>query len=303
MDRFNVFGIGELLWDELPEGRRPGGAPANFAYVATQLGDNGAILSRVGGNDDGGRLVASIAATGVNTTFIQTDDQKPTGTVSVELKQGQPQYVIHEPVAWDELAFSGSWEEAAGIADALSFGTLGQRSPRSKLAIRSFLGTTRAKCLKLLDLNLRQTFYSAKLIDESLGLANALKLNGSELDVLSRQFGIAGGTADALDSIRRRFDLKLACLTRGEDPSLLATRDGLFEASVGPVIIADAVGAGDAFAAGLVHGVLRSWEPEKTLRFAGRVGSYVASMAGAMPDFSHFKSDTCADQVVDQQQN
>jgi fructokinase len=290
MSGFNVFGIGELLWDELPDGRRPGGAPANFAYVATQLGDHGSVLSRVGNDQAGSDLVAAIADRGVDVSLIQTDESLPTGRVTVTFDEGEPSYDIQTEAAWDGLFLADDWRQAAEAADAVAFGTLGQRSEDSKHTIREFLLSVTPRAIRFLDMNLRRGFFSKELIEDSLQLATAAKLNTAELEYVCTVLGITKpDTGEQLNDIRDRFGLDVICLTRGAESSFVLTGSEMSDQDIEQIDVADAVGAGDAFSAGLVHGLLRGWDIARVNRFAASVGSYVASRAGAMPDFADFR--------------
>ncbi len=290
MAEFKIYGIGELLWDELPGGKRPGGAPANFAYVSTQLGDRGAILSRVGNDQEGDDLTANLAERGVDVSFVQRDERLPTGSVRVVVAEGEPEYEIKPEVAWDNLEFSKDWRDAALEADAVAFGTLGQRSRESARTIQEFLASVGSRAVRLVDLNFRQGFYSREILEKSLEIANAAKLNEAELDLVCDEFSVGGPyIAERLNRIRELFGLDVICLTRGALNSLILTGTEMSDHKIAPVEVADAVGAGDAFSAGLVHGLLRGWEIDRVNRFAGQVGSFVASRSGAMPDFSGFR--------------
>jgi fructokinase len=289
MAEFNVFGIGELLWDDLPEGRRAGGAPANFAYVAAQLGDHGSVLSRVGSDADGDELVDEMARRSVDVSFIQRDRSLPTGSVKITFVDGEPAYDIRTEVAWDELSMTDEWLQAASAADAIAFGTLGQRSEASRQTIRGLLSAAGEKAIKFLDLNLRQDFFTDNLIEESFGLASAAKLNADELERVCAALGIEKpDLGERLNTLRERFALDVICLTQGSANSLILTRTEMSDQEIPQIDLADAVGAGDAFSAGLVHGLLRGWDIARVNRFAASVGSFVASRIGAMPDFSDF---------------
>ncbi len=291
MATFKVFGIGELLWDDLPSGRQPGGAPANFAYVADCLGDRSCVLSRIGSDDSGDELLSSIGKGGPDLSLIQRDPLRPTGTASVLISHEDAAFSFGEDTAWDHLEATEEWLEALASADAVAFGTLCQRSMPSRNAIRELLGRVPEDALVLVDLNLRAGCYTTGVIDESLTAANTAKLNGDELKVVSSTFGIHGDDeVDLLEKVRERFDLDLICLTRGAESSLLVAEDEISDEEVGAIETSDPVGAGDAFAAALVHGLLREWSLRDINRFAGAVGSYVASRPGAMPDFSDFSA-------------
>ncbi|MBA3713199.1 MAG: carbohydrate kinase [Pyrinomonadaceae bacterium] len=280
-----VVGLGELLWDELPGGRRLGGAPANFALMATQLGDRGIVASRVGADDSGGEARHLLSKRGLDTSYVQSDEAQPTGTVQVRLDVGgQPDYVITESVAWDYLEWTPQWEELASQADAVCFGTLAQRANVSLETIRRFLRTTRANCLRTFDVNLRQSFYSADILAESLDLATVVKLNHEELPRVAGMLGLGGRGENAwAHRLIQVFDLEMVCVTRGANGSLLITPTDLIESPGLKVNVADTIGAGDAFTAALVHCYLRQTPLEKIGEVANQLGAWVATQAGAMP--------------------
>jgi fructokinase len=285
-----VVGLGELLWDMLPEGPQLGGAVSNFAVMAARLGDNAAIATRIGTDPLGREAMALLNQTPVNTTYIQEDFSRVTGTVTVALENGQPRYTIHEPVAWDFLEFTPHWLALAEQADAVCFGSLAQRSPASRRTIESFLHETKPQCVRIFDVNLRAPFFTAEIVEHSLELATIFKLNAEEMpQVLSLlDFPDSGGTTpDALLNGARQiidqFPVQLVAITLGAQGSLLVTRNEVDRHPGYPAQIVDAVGAGDAFTAAIAHFYLRGG-PLHLLNAAGnRWGSWVASHAGAMP--------------------
>ena len=280
-----VVGLGEVLWDILPERTCLGGAPANFAYVTTLMGDQGIVASRVGEDSRGLEALRRLEELGLNIDHVQTDGRHPTGTVKVELDgNGQARFEIAHPVAWDFLDWSPDWQHLADIADAVCFGSLAQRSERSRATIRHFLGATSPDTVKVFDVNLRQSYYSQEILSESMRLADIVKLNDEELPKIMHLANLPH--KDELSSAQRlidTFNLKLICLTRGGKGSLLV-RDG--DSSVHPgfkVRVADTVGSGDAFTAGLVHEYLHGASLALMNEVANLVGAWVASEVGAMP--------------------
>ncbi|HPP54245.1 MAG TPA: PfkB family carbohydrate kinase, partial [Thermoguttaceae bacterium] len=181
-----VIGLGELLWDVFPDGRRPGGAPANVAFHASQLGCEGVVVSRVGQDGLGEELLAYLAQQGISTRWIQRDQQHPTGTVTVQLnRNGQPQYTIHENVAWDYLEMEEGLKELMQTAAAVCFGTLAQRSHTSRRTIHQALAAAPKECLIVYDVNLRRPFVRRDWVEESLVLAHIVKLTLEELHELA----------------------------------------------------------------------------------------------------------------------
>jgi len=177
-----VVGLGEILWDLLPSGRQLGGAPANFAYCSHLLGERAVVASCIGADDLGTQVRESLLGKGLTDQFLQTDPSHATGTVNVHLNaDGQPRFEITEPVAWDFLEWTPTWQALAESADAVCFGSLAQRSQQSGRTILQFVDATRREALRIFDVNLRQAYYSADIIRESAARANVVKLNDEEL--------------------------------------------------------------------------------------------------------------------------
>lgn len=280
-----VVGLGEVLWDVLPERTCLGGAPANFAYITTLMGDQGIVASRVGEDSRGLDALRRMEELGLDIDHVQTDGEHPTGTVSVELdSNGLARYEIAAPVAWDFLAWTREWLQLAESTDAVCFGSLAQRSEASRTTIRKFLGAASADTLKIFDVNLRQSFYSEETLTESIRLADIVKLNDEELPRIMSLSKLAH--KDDLSSARnllREYDLEVVCVTRGGRGSLLVREH---DSSVHPgfkVHVADTVGSGDAFTAGLVHEYLHGAPLDLMNEVANLVGAWVASEVGAMP--------------------
>jgi fructokinase len=281
-----VVGIGELLWDIYPGGRRLGGAPANFAYHASRLGCAGTVVSRVGDDALGREALERLDAQGVDRSPVQVDPALPTGTVTVALDtQGHPAYAIHPDVAWDALAWTPDLEVVAAGAAAICFGTLASRGPRTLATVRRFLACAPAGCLRIFDVNLRQDFHSPGLVAAFLGLCDVLKLNEDELPVVAAMCGLPGASAEDL---RGRFGLRLVALTLGSQGSILCTASGRLEEPGVKVEVVDTVGAGDAFTAALAAGLVQGLDLPAVHRRAARLSAYVCTQAGAMPDTRAF---------------
>jgi fructokinase len=280
-----VVGLGELLWDLLPSGKQLGGAPANFAYITGLLGDTGIAASRVGRDSLGDEAIRRLAHLGLSAAFVQQDPANPTGAVKVDIdSSGQPRFDISEPVAWDSLEWIPAWQQLAKEADAVCFGSLAQRSAQSRSTIRSFLQATRPEAVRIFDVNLRQNFYTAQVLAESMKLATIVKLNHEELPRIMHLLEHEN-TAEK-ESARRLLsshNLKLVCVTRGSGGSLLISRDECSEHPGFKVKVVDTVGAGDAFTAALAHGYLRGSSLAQINETANRVGAWVASQPGATP--------------------
>jgi len=283
--RYKVVGLGEILWDMLPNGKQLGGAPANFAYISSLLGNEGIVASRVGNDSLGSESVHRLAALGVTTEFIQRDAAHPTGTVQVEIDHaGQPKFEIAENVAWDFLEWTADWQKLATEADAICFGSLAQRAVASRSTIRHFLEIVRKEAVRIFDVNLRQAFFSKEVLTESMRVADIVKLNHEELPRIMQLFGLEHrDEMTSATALMNLYQLKLVCVTRGFRGSLLISRQGLNEHPGYTIKVADAIGAGDAFTAGLVHEYLRDSSLLEMNETANRAGAWVASQVGAMP--------------------
>ena len=288
MARPLVVGIGEVLWDMLPGGKQLGGAPANFAYHANALGARGAVVSRVGNDELGREILARLDALGVDRTHVSTDPDHPTGTVDVRVDAaGVPEYVIHEGVAWDFLESGANLcISLASHVDAVCYGTLAQRSPTSHRAIREFVLVAEPTGLRVFDINLRQQYFSSELIEEGLFASHVLKLNDAELPVVCELLGVKGsGSLEQARALAKRYSLHLVALTRGPRGSLLVCRDGRTSDHPGSPAsnVVDTVGAGDAFTAALVLGLLASHDLDRINAGANRLAAYVCTQPGATP--------------------
>jgi len=285
MHRPTVVGLGEALWDCFGAQRRPGGAPANVAFHANQLGCRGAVCTRVGADALGDELVALLAAQGLETQAVARDPEHPTGTVTVELSaNGHPKFTIHEGVAWDALEFDDPAGRLAHEADAVCFGTLAQRAECSRKAIRSFLSAVQGGCLAVYDVNFRQHWYEAGTVGWSLDRADVVKLNSDEVEPLAELLDLPPASpAEFVGALRRRYNLRVVCLTRGDRGCLLEDARGTVDLPGIPVDVVDTVGAGDAFTAALIFGLLHDWPLEAAGGLANEVGALVASRSGAMP--------------------
>jgi fructokinase len=290
-----VVGLGELLWDLLPAGPRLGGAPANFAVMAGRLGDRAVIASRLGADERGEEARATLDGLPVDCSLLQVDSELATGTVSIALEGGDAHYTIHEPVAWDHLAFTPEWEDLAARADAVCFGTLAQRNPASRRTILQFLEATRPDCARVFDANLRSPFWTAHALRDSLARATILKLNAGELPQVLRSTGACpyaltpGDQHEMFRGVHRlleRYPLQMVCVTLGAEGSLLVTRVDFHRHRGHPSVVRDTVGAGDAFTAALAHYWLEGATLAVVNDAANRWGAWMAAQTGAMPPIS-----------------
>lgn len=288
-----IVGLGELLWDLLPGGKQLGGAPANFAVMSARLGNHGVIASRMGRDALGEEARAYLAPLPADLSYLQSDSEHATGSVSITLHDSQAEYVFHQPVAWDFLATTQEWLDLAQSADAVCFGTLAQRHDVSRETVHSFLAATTEKCVRVFDVNLRRPFYDTRVLTDSLQCATLLKLNEVEMPIVmsllgfEQHFGLdEASLITSASLLLDRFPLKLVCVTMGSQGSLLVTREGHHRHHGIATAVADTVGAGDAFTAALVSFYLRG-APLAVLNEAGnRWGSWVASQRGGMPVLS-----------------
>src|SRR6202167_1957342 len=299
-----ILGLGELLWDVLPEGPRLGGAPANFTVMAGRLGNHAAILSRIGRDDLGRRAVELLEPLSVDAGFVETDPAHETGRVTVYFQDSQPHYTIHQPAAWDFLELSDEWVRLAERADAICFGSLAQRNHESRQTLQTLAAQTSSKCVRVFDVNLRAPFYSGEVIQESLELATVMKMNDAEVPLVLGLLGLPtehepdstqacpqrleserlGAERRSAERLLNEFPtLQMVAVTRGGHGSLLVTRDEWHAHPGAPVKVADTIGAGDAFTAALTHYLLRGADLATLNEAGNRWGGWGASQSGAMP--------------------
>ncbi|HEV2215330.1 MAG TPA: PfkB family carbohydrate kinase [Terracidiphilus sp.] len=286
-----ILGLGELLWDVLPEGPRLGGAPSNFAVMAGRLGNHAVILSRIGRDDLGRKAVEVLDPLPADAGHLQVDPVHETGRVTVSLTDGQAAYTIHQPAAWDSLELSDDWVQLAERANAICFGTLAQRSVDSRQTIQTLAAQTTSECVRVFDVNLRAPFYSSEIVQESLELATVVKMNDVEVPEVLGLLGLEADEETEAESLKRGAmrllaefpTLQMVAVTRGGAGSLLVTREEWDEHPGVAAKVVDTIGAGDAFTAAMTHYMLRG-AGLSTLNEAGnRWGSWVASHHGAMP--------------------
>lgn len=282
---WRVAGLGEILWDLLPEGKQLGGAPANFAWHAQDAGAISEVVSRVGADELGREILHRLTGWGLGRAHVSVDAEHPTGTVGVTLGAGGvPEYVIYEDVAWDHIPWTDGLQSLATRLDAVCFGTLGQRAPVSRHTIRGFLQHTRPDCLRVYDVNLRPTGDAEEIVRASLETANVLKMNDAELPRLAAMLGLSGDDAGLLRALVERYGLRLAALTRGPRGSLLVTPS---EESDHPGIqadVVDTIGAGDAFTAAMVMALLGGAGAEEINARANEAAACTCAHPGAIPD-------------------
>ncbi|MBL7113546.1 MAG: carbohydrate kinase [Bacteroidales bacterium] len=284
-NKFVIVGLGEILWDLLPDGKLLGGAPANFAYHCKVLGADAHVISAVGNDELGNEILDKLNILEIPTSNIAIDKKHPTGTVSVKLdERGHPDFTIHQDVAWDYIPFSGETLSLALLANAVCYGSLAQRTGNSKETIINFLENTSTDTLNVFDINLRQEYYSKEIIENTLQLTDVFKLNDDELVVLEGMFSLSGSVREQLDKLLQTFDLKMVALTKGDKGSELLTA-GEYSVYVSPgVKVADTVGAGDSFTAALVMGMLNDVPLKELHKRASDLAAFVCTQKGATPE-------------------
>lgn len=277
-----IVGLGEILWDVFPERKVLGGAPANFAYHVSQFGFNGYIVSAIGEDLLGKEILSSLEDKGLN-YLIETTDY-PTGTVEVTLnKTGVPQYEILENVAWDNIPFTARTENLAKNTQTVCFGSLAQRSPVSRETIRKFLDMMPKDSLKIFDINLRLNYYTKEIIEESLQMANIMKINDEEVIKVAALLGWNGEEQDICKKLLGEYNLDILILTKGTDGSFVFTPRQTSYQPTPKVHVADTVGAGDSFTAAFVAAYLHGERIEDAHQLAVEVSAYVCLQHGAMP--------------------
>lgn len=277
-----VVGLGEILWDVFPERKVLGGAPANFAYHASQFGFNGYAVSAIGDDLLGKEILTSLEEKGLNYLLEKTD--YPTGTVQVTLnKAGVPQYEICENVAWDNIPFTPRTENLAKNTQTVCFGSLAQRNSVSRETIRKFINTMPEDSLKIFDINLRLNFYSKEIIHESLEVSNMMKINDEEVIKVANLYGWKGDEQEICSRLLEDYKLDILVLTKGTDGSFVFTPRQTSYQPTPKVHVADTVGAGDSFTAAFVAAYLHGERIEDAHQLAVEVSAYVCLQHGAMP--------------------
>lgn len=280
-----VVGMGEALWDILPEGKKIGGAPANFAYHVMQFGQPSCVVSAIGDDALGHEIVQNFTSKGLNQNIAVVP--YPTGTVQVELDEaGIPIYDIKENVAWDNIPYTEELEELAKNTKAVCFGSLAQRNVVSRDTINRFLDAMPKKDdnLVVFDVNLRQGFYNKEILCNSMEKCNILKINDEELVVVSRMFGYPGiDLQDKCWILLGKYNLKMLILTCGVNGSYVFTPGKVSFQPTPKVEVADTVGAGDSFTASFIASLLNGKSVEEAHSIAVRTSAYVCTQHGAMP--------------------
>lgn len=275
-----VIGVGEYLWDILPTSKKAGGAPINFAYHASQNGAEGWGISAIGDDELGKELLEAAKANGINLSVSTVN--YPTGTVQVTLVDGQPSYEICENVAWDHLVLSEEAISLAKRASAISFGTLAQRSEDSRDAIAELISYTPKDALIIYDINLRRHYYDKSIIEHSLLMANVLKINDEEIEIIKPIFSLEGKDYDEVCYfLMKKYDLSIVVLTGGDKFSSVYSPEGISTIKTPKVEVVDAVGAGDSFSGAFIGSILNGKTIREAHEIAVDTAAYVCTQAGA----------------------
>ncbi len=285
-----IVGLGEALWDLLPDGKKIGGAPANFAYHTSQFGFEGWVISSVGSDELGDEIVEILTEKGLNLMLERSE--APTGSVKVTLSDdGIPQYEICNGVAWDNISYSQSMDELASRAKCVVFGSLAQRNEISRNSIQRFVAKVgeRKDTMRIFDINLRQNFYNKEMISKSLELCNILKINDEELEIVAKMFNLDDSDIELVcKKIIDIYSLEMLILTCGAVGSYIFYRDEKSYIETPRVEVADTVGAGDSFTATFAASLMRGDSIAKAHALAVKVAAYVCTQSGAMPPTARY---------------
>lgn len=279
-----ILCIGEILWDSLPAGLYLGGAPLNVCYHLNQLGIKAEISSRVGNDRLGDEALNRIRRKNISTDYIQQDPEAETGFVKVEISEdGDPTYEILKPVAWDFIEKTTELEKAAKNCWGLIFGTLSQRHEVSRKTVQELW---EYDLKKILDLNLRVPYDDKNIVQDSLQVADFVKMNEHELNQIKKWFSLPEYNREAVEQLSSKFKYSLVCITKGERGAMIFQDEGWYEHEGFPVEVEDSVGAGDAFFAALIYGIQKEKKGDELLAYANAAGSLVARKRGALPEYS-----------------
>lgn len=278
-----IVGFGEALWDVFPEGRKIGGAPANFAYHVAQWGLDSCAVSAIGNDDLGDDIVRKFDENGLNYRLERVDF--PTGTVQVTLDENKvPSYNIMEGVAWDNIPMTPELEALARDCRAVCFGSLAQRSAVSRATINAFIDMMPEDSLKIFDINLRQHYYTEEIICDSMKKADILKINDEEILVVAQLLDVTEKSEREICKVLLdKFDLRMVILTCGDRGSYVLTRDESSWVDTPKVSVVSTVGAGDSFTGTFIASILLGKTLRQAHEAAVKVSAYVCTCQGAMP--------------------
>lgn len=279
-----VVGIGELLWDVFPAGKKAGGAPINFVYHASQLGAKGYAISAVGKDAQGAEIVAELERNKISHLIEAVDF--PTGVVNVMLdEKGMPTYEIVEGVAWDYIPLTQKAIEAVKKADAICYGTLALRNEFSRNTILELLSFAPKEAYKYFDINLRLNYYSKELVDELLSYSNVFKINDEEMVVIRKLFGLEGTDEEICHYFMKKYQLKFLLFTAGEKYSIIYSETEKSFLETPKVKVVDTVGAGDAFSGAFLCAIIKGMQVSEAHKYAVKVSAFVCTKQGAWPTY------------------
>jgi fructokinase len=278
-----IIGLGEVLWDCLPEGKKLGGAPANFAYHIGQFGFNALAVSAIGKDKLGDETLVSFNEKELK--YIMPRIDFPTGTVIVNLDaQGVPSYEIKQNVAWDNIPLTDELRNMALECRAVCWGSLAQRNKISRNTIKTLIGSLPTDCLKIFDINLRQNFYAKDILHDSITCCDILKINDDELEIVKQMFGLDKlSMQDTCRTLLDEFNIKILVLTCGVDGSYVFTQENMSFKETPKIKVADTVGAGDSFTAAFAAAILSGKSIAEAHQLAVDVSAFVCTKNGAMP--------------------
>ena len=284
MEKENIICFGEMLWDMLPTGKMPGGAPMNVAIHLKNFGYNTSIISRVGTDDLGNELMDFVKEKGLNTNFIQHGQTHLTGVVKVNMDdKNNVSYKIVKPVAWDYILLENDALEAVKKSDCFVFGSLSARSEQTFDTLKKLLNIAK---FKVLDINLRTPYYDKETIEFLLNNTDLLKLNHLEIDEISQWFFKPGTVEENLKQLSEIFKIKTICVTLGEEGALLLHENKIYRSAGYEVDVVDTIGSGDSFLASFISNILKNTPVDIALNEACAMGALVATYHGASPKIS-----------------
>ncbi|MGN6532628.1 MAG: carbohydrate kinase family protein [Ginsengibacter sp.] len=287
---YSVVCFGEVLWDILPSGEVPGGAPMNVAYHLHKQHKNPAIISSIGNDEKGKKLIDIFSSECICTNFIQVDSEHETGKVfAIPNEHHDVTYDIVNPVAWDFINWEDALYRLVSNADYFVFGSLAARSSQSKKTLFQLIESAK---IKVLDINLRPPHYDRKIVEELLAKADLLKLNLAELELITSWFSQFTTTKDRVKSLMDKFNLKNIVITKGGDGAILFYNGYEYKHKGYKVKVVDTVGSGDAFLAGFIANLSENATPEQCLDSANRLGAFIATKKGGCPDYDISEVDT-----------
>jgi fructokinase len=281
---YKITCFGEILWDILPGGAVPGGAPMNVAYHLHKLGEAPALVTRIGTDERGDQLKAILQQKDIDTRYVQQDATVATGIVHASPdEKGDMKYDIVSPAAWDFIEAPADTIEMVQQTGYFVFGSLITRHKTSRDSLFELLKVAKNK---VLDINLRAPFYDQSTIEELLHKADLVKVNNTELDLITGWWGVSHSLEDKIKMIKDKFNLNTVIVTRGAEGAAVHQEGVLYEHPGFRVKVADTVGSGDAFLAGFLHRLLQNDPADKALIFASALGALVASRTGGWPEYA-----------------